>query len=90
MDQFGGQIVTWLLTQGWPGLIIILLLGFGVTLFRDLRAELKGCRTHIAELQQQRVEDAKGLALQVLEGLKTVEAGMHTLTEVVKDRREKG
>lgn len=55
MDAWITTVLQWLLTQGWPGLIIILLCGMlWLTLKRLDRAHAR-----IEELQDKRVNDAR-------------------------------
>ena len=62
-------VVAWLLNQGWPGLVILILCGAVVYLTRDqrvqnaaVRQENAELREFIRDLQEQRVQELLGVA----------------------------
>jgi len=86
-------VVNFLLSHGWVGFIILVLLGFGYLLFSDMRHELLKSREIVAELQKARlddallrVKDAQALTTLVLDAISTVKQTLGTAVSVLRDR----
>lgn len=87
MDHWISSILQWLLTQGWPGVVVVILLAFGAVLFKDMREELRRCRERISELQDKRVKDAQDNTSMCLEAIEANRSAVTALTDILRDRR---
>lgn len=80
MGEFVSEVAKWLLSQGWPGVVILLLVAAVVIQWR----EIIGVRKLIFDLQSCRVEDAQKLAKESVEVISSCKASILTLVDVVK------
>lgn len=87
IDQWIASILQWLLTQGWPGVVVGALAIFAIMLFRDMRSELTLWRTRYVDLQDQRVKEAKETAADLRVVVEQNKTAIATLSDLIRDRR---
>lgn len=76
-------VANWLLTQGWAGILVILM----ALAIYDQRREITFLRHRNSTLQDARVTDALGMTREMVEAISNARSAVQTLTEVVKERR---
>ena len=84
MDEAIKTVLTWLLTQGWVGLLTI----GQFALIWDMRKELALARSRIAELQDKWVSDSQEMTREVTEAIGSTRDTIQVAVDMMnKERR---
>lgn len=83
MEQVIAEVVKFLTTQGWAG-ILVLFMGW---IIWNQQKDNRELRLRNQALQDLRVADAQDLTGKTLEGISSARATVQALTELIKDRK---
>lgn len=81
-ETLGTKIAEFLLTQGWAGIIVLLM---GAVIW-DQRKDIKSLRERNGALQDLRVAEAQDLTTRTLMAIETTRAAVQGFTEAIRNR----